>query len=81
LKHHKTWFDSQFLGQLKHPKMQLLQKSNGSNVDNLIDVRHDGFDWWGGGGGGGYLKSEFNIAEFCIWVSMNFRKVTRLVLK
>jgi hypothetical protein len=42
-KYHKTWFDSQFLDQSKHAKMQLLQKSNQSNVDNLTNVRHDGY--------------------------------------
>lgn len=39
----KTWFDSQFLDQLKHCKMHLLQKSDQFNVDNLTNVRPDGY--------------------------------------
>jgi hypothetical protein len=43
-KQHKPWFDeecSKFLDERKQAKMQWLQKSNQSNVDNLNNVRHE----------------------------------------
>jgi len=43
LKQHKPWFDEEclgFLDQRKQAKMQWLQDSNRSDVDNLINVRH-----------------------------------------
>jgi hypothetical protein len=41
---HKPWFDeecSKFLDQRKQAKLQWLQDSYQSNVDNLNDVRHE----------------------------------------
>ena len=43
-KQHAPWFDeecSQFLDQRKQAKMQWLQDTNQSNVDNLNNVRHE----------------------------------------
>ena len=40
----KPWFSdkcSQYLDQRKQPKMQWVQDSNQSNVDNLNNVRHE----------------------------------------
>ena len=44
LKQHKPWFDQeclQFLDERKHTKMQWVQDSSQSNVDNLNTVRHE----------------------------------------
>ena len=44
LKQHKPWFDEEclgFLNQRKQAKMQWLQDSSQSNVDNLNNVRHE----------------------------------------
>jgi hypothetical protein len=41
LKQHKPWFDEEclhFLDQRKHAKIQWLQDTNQSNVDNLINL-------------------------------------------
>ena len=44
MKQHKPWFDEEclgFLNQRKRAKMQWLQDSNQSTVDNLNNVRHE----------------------------------------
>ena len=44
MKQHKQWFDVECLGSLdqwKHAKMQWLQDTNKSSVDNLNNVRRE----------------------------------------
>ena len=44
MKQHKPWFDEECLGildQRKQAKMQWIQDSSQSNVDNLNNVRRD----------------------------------------
>jgi hypothetical protein len=65
-KQHKPWSDDECLGffdQRKQAKMQWVQDPSQNNVDNLNNVRHEGFRHLRGGRREEYLKAKIDELE------------------